>query len=445
MNKQEMINAIKKAVLDNQKDIIDVANQIANNPEYGYKETFATNLLATKLEELGLKVDRNIAITGARAYGNANKQGLKVAIMGEMDAVPCPAHKGANLETGASHSCGHNIQSAIMYGVAVALVKSGVLNELDGKVDFFALPAEEFIELDYRSKLVAEGKLKYFGGKPELVSRGAFDDVDISIISHMSPITKKLHIGASCVGFMVKKINFIGKASHAGGAPHLGINALNSANIALNAIHNLRETFKDDDHIRVHPIITKGGTGVNSVPDDVKIETYIRGANLDAILETNVKVNRALIAGALAIGAEVIIEDIPGYLPYKGDKLLEETYIESAKNFMKESDILREGLYTFSQDIGDISHLLPTLNFFMGGMKGNLHMSDYEITNEETAFLLPIMATATCVVDLLTNGGAKAKEIKDNFKPLFNKTDYLKLLDSIKSIKTFNPAKDLGL
>ena len=56
----------------------------------------------------------------------------------------------------------------------------------------------------------------------------------------------------------------------------------------------LRETFKDNDTIRVHPIITKGGAAVNQVPDSVHVETYIRAKTLDAVLQTNNKIDKAI-------------------------------------------------------------------------------------------------------------------------------------------------------
>ena len=58
----------------------------------------------------------------------------------------------------------------------------------------------------------------------------------------------------------------------------MGINALNAAMIALSAIHAQRETYQDPDTVRVHPIITQGGVAVSSVPADVRMETYVRGA-----------------------------------------------------------------------------------------------------------------------------------------------------------------------
>ena len=85
--------------------------------------------------------------------------------------------------------------------------------------------------------------------------------------------------------------------------------------LAINNIHAQRETFSDHDRIRVHPIITKGGDIVNVVPSDVRIESYVRGRTISGILDANKKVDRALKAGAMAVGADVNIKDIPGYLP----------------------------------------------------------------------------------------------------------------------------------
>ena len=77
----------------------------------------------------------------------------------------------------------------------------------------------------------------------------------------------------------------------------MGINALYAANIGLSAINAIRETFRDEDSIRVHPIITHGGSQVNVIPGEVRLETYVRGKTVEAILEANRRVDRALRAG----------------------------------------------------------------------------------------------------------------------------------------------------
>ena len=103
-------------------------------------------------------------------------------------------------------------------------------------------------------------------------------------------------------GCVVKFVRFIGKSAHAGGAPHNGINALKAAMLALQAIDAQRETFRDEDHIRVHPIITRGGDAVSAIPADVRLETFVRGSTLKAIQDAH-EGRPCLRAGAIAMGA----------------------------------------------------------------------------------------------------------------------------------------------
>ena len=56
------------------------------------------------------------------------------------------------------------------------------------------------------------------------------------------------------------------RAAHAGFAPDEGINALGMAQLALNNINAVRETFRDEDRVRVSVVLTEGGELVNVVP-----------------------------------------------------------------------------------------------------------------------------------------------------------------------------------
>ena len=99
---------------------------------------------------------------------------------------------------------------------------------LAGKISFMATPAEEYIELEYRQTLVDNGEIEFFGGKQEFIKLGHFNDVDIAMLTHTgSELRGTLGIGGSNNGMVGKTIRYTGKAAHAGGSPHLGINSLN--------------------------------------------------------------------------------------------------------------------------------------------------------------------------------------------------------------------------
>lgn len=175
------------AMIDQRRDVyLALGRKIYENPETGYREVKTTETLASALEALGLETERDIAVTGCRARANAHKEGPKVVVMGELDSVICLDHPDCDRRTGAVHACGHNIQTTVMYGIADAFTHAGLFDELDGKIDFMAVPAEEYIEMDYREGLRREGRLHYFSGKAELTYRGAFDDVDMCMMVHNS-------------------------------------------------------------------------------------------------------------------------------------------------------------------------------------------------------------------------------------------------------------------
>src|SRR5438270_865088 len=176
-------------------------------------------------------------------------------------------------------------------------------------------------ELEERIALRDAGKLEFLGGKAEMVRLGAFDDVDVAMMVHTTsrPEDGDMAVGGTNNGMVAKFVRFVGHTSHAGGAPDQGINALSAARVALAGIDAIRETFRDDDHIRVHPIVTRGGDVVNAIPADVRLAMFCRGATVEAIEVAHRKVDRALKAGALAVGGSVEMTTLPGYLPLYHD------------------------------------------------------------------------------------------------------------------------------
>ena len=274
--------------------------------------------------------------------------------------------------------------------------------------------------MEYREQLRKAGTIRYFGGKPEFMSRGLLDGVDMAIMIHTgngdgAGITK----GSN--GCIAKSICFQGVAAHAGGAPHNGVNALYAANLGLNAINALRETFQDSAHIRVHPIITAGGDAVNAIPDTVKIESYVRGATMEQIVEVNRKVNRAMAASAAAIGAKVHLQDVPGYWPriHPEDGCL--LFVDAMKEVFPEDKVKYNpsGWGTGCSDMGDVGAVMPALHPHIGGAVGNSHGSEYYITDPELACVKSAAVQLAFLVMALRNGGERAKSVIDNYEPAF--------------------------
>jgi amidohydrolase len=431
--KEELKQAICEAVDRRRQEIEKIGDQIMANPELGFKEFKTARLVADTMKSFDIPHETGLAITGVKGVIRSKNPGPTVALIGELDSLLVADHPNADSETGAAHACGHNAQIAGLMGAMMALVDTGAINDLSGNIVIFAVPAEEYVEVEYRLSLLREGKLSFLGGKPELIQKGYFDDVDLAamIHTHVSPELKKAAVVKSCNGCIVKLVRYKGLPAHAGSAPHKGINALNAANIAMAAINAQRETFRDDDAIRVHPIITRGGDLVNVVPADVRLETFVRGKTNEAIMDANIKVDRALRAGALAIGARVEINTLPGYMPLQDDRNMQKLFLQNAESLVGAEECTETGHRTGSTDMGDISHIMPSVHPSMSGASGISHGNNFIITDKDMAYLAPAKALALMAVDLLHGNAEKAREIQAQHEPSMSKEEYLSYQNKI--------------
>ncbi len=418
------------AVEKHRELILAAERYIWQNPETGYKE-FKTDAYMKKVfEGLGYKLTPAEGITGFVTVLDTGRPGPEVLVLGELDSIICPEHPESDPETGAVHSCGHNAQCAALIGVAAALKEEGALDSLSGRIRLCAVPAEELLEIEYRADLREKGVIKYMGGKSEFLSRGLFDGVDLAFMIHTSG---SFHTSLGSVGCMAKKITYKGKASHAGGSPQLGINALYAASCGLNAINAIRETFKESDIIRVHPIVTSGGAMVNAIPEKATLESYVRGKTFDAIVSANKKVNRALIGGALSLGANIDITDIPGYAPLCNDKNMIALTLEAAEAAIPEYEMKAgHGFGSGSTDMGDLSCIMPVIHPYAGGAAGTSHGNDFQIADPVAACIASAKLQLSMLSLLLSNGAERAKKIVAEYEPQFaSAADYLAYVDSL--------------
>lgn len=419
--------------VEKHRELILAANEyIWKNPETGYREWKTHAYMEEAFAKLGYELTLAGDIPGFTAEVDTGRPGPTVAVFGEMDGLIVRTHPDADPQTGAVHACGHNAQCAALLGIAAALKEPGVLDGLSGKIRLIAVPAEELIELEYRSELRKNGTITYFGGKPEFMRRGLLDGVDMAFMIHTSSAASGVGvISGGANGMIGKFVCYQGVSAHAAGASK-GINALYAANLGLNAINALRETFKDEDHIRVHPIITHGGDSVNAIPDTVRLESYVRGASMDAIVAANKKVNRAIAGTAAAMGAKAQIVDFPGYWVRKYDINLMETMRNAMEQVLDQVKYKPGNWGTGCSDIGDVGAVMPTVHPTIGGATGTGHGDDYYIADPESACVKSAAVQLVCLAMLLKDDAAVAQKVIAEYEPQFaSMADYFAYADSI--------------
>lgn len=406
---------------------------IWSHPETGYREWKTSAYLEKEFEDLGYTLVKAGNIPGFYADLDTGIPGPKVLILGEMDSLIVAGHPDAQEGTNYVHACGHSAQCAALVGIAAALKREGALDHLCGSIRLMAVPAEELIELDFRESLRREGVISYFGGKVEFMHRGYMDGVDLAVLFHSCAREEVFYTRRGGNGCITKSIEFQGISAHAGASPWAGKNALYAATLGLNAINSLRETFREKDVVRVHPIITEGGLAVNAIPEKVKMESFVRAATMEAIKTTNKKVNRALAASAAALGCGVTVRDRQGYSPLLNDMNLMEVAHEAMRELVPPEKInITDDWSSGCTDMGDVASVIPAIHPYCSGATGLGHGADYRIFDVETACVMNAKCQLLILEKLLENGARRAKEILEKKHTLFpDIPSYFRSLDTL--------------
>lgn len=393
----EFKRRIDEAVEKYSKDIIEFNDVLSRNGELGYKEFKTKKLIIEELKKHDISINNEYIETGFDVCIGSGAP--YIGLIAELDAMPTKDHPFASFEN-AAHSCGHNSQVAIM---TYALIIINEIFDKKGTIKLFFSPGEEYTDLDYRRSLIKDNKIKYIGGKQNMLDLGVFDGIDLLIHLHASNNSYAYTSNSSLAGFVYKKIIFKGKASHAGVLPFEGINALNEFTLFNSAIGMIRESIKDNTMTRIHGIVSKGGDAINSVPDEVIYECYIRSLDADELDKTSKKVDAVATHSALALGGEAIIINDNGYKPFTPNPVLSKVIYNNMLNFVSEDMILEDEKSIAGGDVGDVSNIFPMTQFGFSGFTGLFHGKDFMLKDTNRGLIEPCKIVLYSVYDLLEN------------------------------------------
>lgn len=425
---------IAQAVEKHRAMILEAERWLWAHPQTGYTEWEAHQYLKERFEALGYSLTLAGDIPGFYTDVDTGRPGPKLCIMGELDALDIANHPES--VNGMTHCCGHHGQGAALLGMAAALKEPGALEGMSGSIRLMAVPAEEMIQLAFREQLRKKGVIRYLGGKVEFMARGYFDGVDLAMMVHGAAMGEDTDFSCELGnnGCLAKTIRFKGRSSHAGGAPHLGVNAQYAAMLGLEACNALRETFQDKDTVRFHPILMGANCAVNIIPDEMKIESYVRANNIEAMKRENQKINRALAGVALAMGAGVELSDRPGYSPEYHDPEMMQLVERCCADLVGAGRVAFDysARSTGSSDFGDLTCVMPGIQFYSAGASGTGHGTDYAITDPERLCVNAAKAQLLAADALLCGGADQAQRIVSGYKPQYPSIPaYLAAIDQL--------------
>lgn len=312
-------------------ELIAASHAIHANPELAFEEKFASALLAKKLEEHDLNVERGAyGLSTAYAAEFGPKDAPVMSLLSEYDALP-----------GIGHACGHNIIATAGLGAALGLSKLGA--KLSGRVRYMGTPAEE------------RG-----GGKEVMAQHGAFDGVDASMMVHPAGFDM---VTMPCIALAEVEVIYHGRAAHASAMPFRGLNALDALVTAYQSIAQLRQHIQQTE--RIHGIIVEGGLAPNIVPERASGRFYIRARDGVELATLKKRVQACFEAGALATGTRLEAQwGRVDCLDLKTNWPLAHAYEANAKAIGRElldPSTLPPGL-AGSTDMGNVSHRVPSIH-----------------------------------------------------------------------------------
>lgn len=265
-----------------------------------------------------------------------------------------------------------------------------------GRLTIMGTPAEEAI-----------------GGKVKMIEQGCFQDIDIALMVHPFPSDSTV---ATFISVCCLNATFTGKASHAAAFPWEGINALDAAVSAYNAISMLRQQMKPD--WRVHGIISNGGAKPNIIPEKSTLEYFVRtptAAELDVLAG---KVKNIFESAAQASGCQVDVEEVCRYSNVINNSDLMQLFRSNSESLGVQFD--EKERMAGSTDMGNVSHTVPSIHpLYSIGTDAFNHTRHFTAAaNTDYAHsktLIAAKSIAMTAIDVLTNP-EMLKKVKATFR-----------------------------
>lgn len=309
--------------------LLEASHRIHANPELGFQEHQAHDVLTTLLEDAGLEVTRGAYGLSTAFAARAGGSGPTIAVLCEYDALP-----------GIGHACGHNIIGTA--GVGAGIAAATVAEELGGTVLVLGTPAEEG-----------------GGGKIFMARRGAFEGVDAALMVHPAGVDLA-RFGAIAVQQL--EVTYHGRAAHAAAAPQAGRNALDAAVLGYVNVAALRQHIRPDE--RIHGIFTEAGQAANVVPERAAATWMVRSPSVRGLEKLKARVLACLEAGAAAAGCTMDhhwLEPAFADMVDNGPMIdrYEANLARTGRTLVDPSDL---SAIVGSTDMGNVSHVVASIH-----------------------------------------------------------------------------------
>jgi amidohydrolase len=289
---------------DYQPELTAIRRDIHAHPELAFTEIRTADLVAAKLREFGVTVERGLAKTGIVGTIRCGNSSAAIGLRADMDALPIHelnefAHRST--AEGRMHACGHDGHTTMLLGAAKYLAAT---RKFDGAVHLIFQPAEEG-----------------GGGGRVMVEEGLFDrfPCDAVFALHNKPGIPLGQIAAVSGPLLAASdrwdIRVKARGTHAA-HPHLGVDPfVIGAEIVLALQTIASRTLDPLDAAVVSVGFMKGGSAYNVIPDDLHIGGTARSLRPEVQDVIERRIGEIARGAALLHGAEAEIAYGRNYPP----------------------------------------------------------------------------------------------------------------------------------
>lgn len=341
-------------------------------PELGNREFRTSKIIAAHLKSLGLDVKTGIAHTGVVAILKGGQPGPKIALRADIDALPVTEKNDLPFaskqvtefrgeKTGVMHACGHDSHTAILLGVATAMVE--MKKDLKGEVMFIFQPAEEGPpdgETGGASAMLEEGLFKDY--KPEAI-------FGLHVWSAMNAGQVGYRSGPAMAASDRFRIVVKGRQTH-GSRPWGGVDPITAA---ANIVNTTQTIVSRRMNISELPVVVsfgaiKGGIRYNIIPDEVEligtIRTFDEGMRQKVFAELkNIAANVAEAHGA------TVVSEVPDTIGNPSMVNNPELTARSVPSLIKSAgaeNVVNMSLVMGAEDFSYFANEVPGFYFFVG-------------------------------------------------------------------------------
>lgn len=384
-----------------QEDIVADRRWLHRHAECGFQLPETTAYVKKRLEEMGYSVEE-ICECGLSTTVGDPARGKCILLRADMDALPIEEETDLDFAStnGNMHACGHDTHAAMLLGVARLL--KPLEDQLAGCVKFVFQPNEE----GSATSDITGGDAILAGGILENPS------VDAVAAVHLMPhemrrgqvVTRK---GTSFSSVDDIEIIVTGFSSH-GSMPQSGIDPINIACHLYLGLQNIiaRELDAAEQCVATIGLI-EGGSAANVIPGTVRMLGTLRAASEDVRQRFKDCAYRMVPALAAAFGGQAEIAFLRGAPSTYNDPQLTDTLVRYTEELFDEPVEFMARPFSGSDDLGVLSHEVPTTYFLMGtgipeeGCEYPVHNS--KVVFDESVFWKGAALLANCAVEYLAD------------------------------------------